>query len=82
MIYTQNSRNLLTEFLILSAAFGSLKKRRSKAHVEMPYILKITEAGSSVHEDGIYDIDEECMKRKSNPIVQVGVIKPNSCLYT
>lgn len=65
MINTQNSRDFLAEFLMLFAAVKCLTQCKNKTNNQAANSLKNIEKDSSVHNDGVYDYDEECLKQKN-----------------
>ena len=67
MVCAQESRDFLSEFLILFAVAGCLKRRRGRANNKVAcYTTENVQKDSSVHADGVYDYDEECLRRKKS----------------
>ena len=65
MVYAQDLRGFLAEALIFFMAAGCLRRCRSRADSRVAYCnTESAEKDSSVHADGVYDYDEECLRRK------------------
>jgi len=52
----------ITEMLTLFSTFESIRKEVSSTSLAQS---EVAEADSAIHEDGIYEVDEECLHKKS-----------------
>ena len=62
----QGSREFSVGVLVLFVAAGCLGRLGGRADGRAVYSSENVEKDSSVHADGVYDYDEECLRRKKD----------------
>ena len=64
MVYAQDSWGFPAGVLFLFATAGYLRRRRSRTDNRVACSTEDIGKDSSVHTDGVYDYDEECLRRR------------------